>query len=332
MASFQFDAVHVLDTSNAVGVGSGGSLTLGGGIAISKDVYIGGNMTVLGSTTSFADNFVVVNANPVQTTDTGLLFQRYSQDITNNNNYSSIMYSEVTDEILIGYAQADPQGNSVSLSNLLPFRALSTTLTSTSNSIGPGSGGSLTVLGGSAISKSLVVGLGITTGSLNVTGSGIISTSITTGALNSSSIVATSAQITTLTSTSLAATGNTNTLGNLFTTGGNVGVGTTSPSYALQVVGDVYATGDITSFSDITLKENIHAIDNALEKLDFIRGVTFTRKDTQSNHIGVIAQEIEEVFPELVLTDNKTGLKSVAYGNLVAVLIQCVKELKDKLH
>ena len=96
--------------------------------------------------------------------------------------------------------------------------------------------------------------------------------------------------------------------------------------------GDIYATGNITAYSDIALKENIEVIPNALEKVDQIRGVTFTRKDDTNNkrYSGVIAQEIEKVLPEVVETTDE-GTKSVAYGNMVGLLIEAVKELKQEV-
>jgi hypothetical protein len=130
----------------------------------------------------------------------------------------------------------------------------------------------------------------------------------------------------------LAATNNSNTVGNIFTTAGNVGIGTTSPGYKLHVNGDIYSSGDITAFSDIRLKENIVQLSGCLDKIDNIRGVSFNRIDTGRKHIGLIAQEVEMQFPELVATDLNTGYKSVNYGNVVAVLLECIRELKVEVN
>ena len=95
--------------------------------------------------------------------------------------------------------------------------------------------------------------------------------------------------------------------------------------------GDFTATGNVTAYSDITLKENIEVIPNALDKVSEIRGVTYDRKDMEgARHAGVIAQEVEAVLPEVVMTDEE-GVKSVAYGNLVGLLIEAVKELKAEV-
>ena len=95
--------------------------------------------------------------------------------------------------------------------------------------------------------------------------------------------------------------------------------------------GSFTATGNVTAYSDINLKENIEVIPNALEKVSEIRGVTYDRKDVEGpRQAGVIAQEVEAVLPEVVMTDGK-GTKSVAYGNLVGLLIEAVKELKAEV-
>ena len=91
--------------------------------------------------------------------------------------------------------------------------------------------------------------------------------------------------------------------------------------------GDFTATGDVTAFSDERLKTNIRTIDNALSKVEQLRGVYFD-KDGKAG-TGVIAQEIEKVLPEVVL--NGEEYKSVAYGNIVGLLIEAIKELQAKV-
>jgi alpha-tubulin suppressor-like RCC1 family protein len=91
--------------------------------------------------------------------------------------------------------------------------------------------------------------------------------------------------------------------------------------------GDLTAGGNITALSDRTLKSNITTISDALNKVVSLRGVEFDWIESGGHGIGVIAQEVEEVIPEVVLTH--MGLKSVAYGNLIAVLIEAIKD-QDK--
>ena len=93
--------------------------------------------------------------------------------------------------------------------------------------------------------------------------------------------------------------------------------------------GEVRVGGTTVHTSDRRLKKNIRRLQDALTQLESMRGVRFDWKDNRrSSHaqIGVIAQEVEEAFPELV-SEGEDGIKSVAYANLTAVLIEAVKEL-----
>ena len=98
--------------------------------------------------------------------------------------------------------------------------------------------------------------------------------------------------------------------------------------------GNMTAAGNVTAYSDIRLKDNIKLIGNALEKVSAIRGVYYTRKDQEDKtkvHTGIIAQEVEAVLPEVVSEDN-IGTKHVAYGNMVGLLIEAIKELKEEVN
>ena len=87
---------------------------------------------------------------------------------------------------------------------------------------------------------------------------------------------------------------------------------------------------NVTAYSDERLKSNIETIENGLEKVEKLRGVTYTRDERDS--IGVIAQEVEKVLPDIVLTaDDMMGTKSVDYGRITAVLIEAVKELSARV-
>ena len=114
-----------------------------------------------------------------------------------------------------------------------------------------------------------------------------------------------------------------------------IGVGT-APS---GVVGAILATNDVVAFasSDERLKENVASIENAVEKVEAIGGYTYNWIPMEGVHvygdmkdIGVIAQEIEKVLPELV-SDRENGYKAVKYDKLTAVLIEAVKELSERV-
>jgi hypothetical protein len=95
----------------------------------------------------------------------------------------------------------------------------------------------------------------------------------------------------------------------------------------ISASGIITAT-DFNSTSDINLKENIRPIQNPIEKVMQLNGVSFDWKATQEPSIGVIAQELEEVFPELVKTgENKT----VNYNGLIGVLIEAIKEQQKQI-
>jgi|GEM_PF-4621110 len=111
--------------------------------------------------------------------------------------------------------------------------------------------------------------------------------------------------------------------------GGNVGIGTASPTQKLHVAGNVLATGYIQS-SDRNLKTNIQTVAKPTDVLG-LRGVSFDWKEDGRSDYGFIAQEVEKLYPELVFTDEETGLKSVNYANISALLLEVVKEQEDRL-
>jgi hypothetical protein len=106
---------------------------------------------------------------------------------------------------------------------------------------------------------------------------------------------------------------------------GNVSIGT-----QLAVTNSVQAVSFLYT-SDQSLKHNINTITDALGSVDKLRGVTFNWNKTGKADVGVIAQEVEKVLPQLVSTDPSTGLKSVEYGNLTGVLIEAVKEQQQEI-
>jgi len=117
---------------------------------------------------------------------------------------------------------------------------------------------------------------------------------------------------------------------------GNVGIGT-APSYKLDVAGQAHASTFLSS-SDIRLKKNFQPLTNVLEKIEKIRGVSFDWNETYEKmgrstghrEIGVITQEVEKAFPELITTWGDEKYRAVDYGRLSAVLIEAVKELNKK--
>lgn len=93
--------------------------------------------------------------------------------------------------------------------------------------------------------------------------------------------------------------------------------------------GSITAAGNVTAYSDRSLKRDIQTIEHAVDLVKSLRGVTFEMINTGQQGIGVIAQEVQEFVPQVV--QNNNGILSVAYGNLVGVLIEAVKELAARV-
>lgn len=111
---------------------------------------------------------------------------------------------------------------------------------------------------------------------------------------------------------------------------GSVGVLKPSPAYTLDVGGNIGATAYFYT-SDRSLKANIAPLTGSLAKVLRLQGVSFSWKKDGSKSVGVIAQDVEKVYPELVHTDKASGIKSVEYGNLVGPLVEAVKEQQKEI-
>ena len=146
------------------------------------------------------------------------------------------------------------------------------------------------------------------------TDTGIIDNSLTAGSL---SVGGTSAFTDAVTMASTLQVSNTATLYNL------------SVNTNISAAGSITATGNITAFSDERLKREINTIEDALSKISAMRGVMYVSENTDKPGTGVIAQEVQKVIPEAVEENN--GMLSVAYGNLVGLLIEGIKELQDRV-
>jgi len=103
-------------------------------------------------------------------------------------------------------------------------------------------------------------------------------------------------------------------------------------SSGISVTGAVYATGNVSANSDIRIKKDIQGIDNALEKVGRLQGITFlnTLNESDGRSTGLIAQAVQEVLPEAVST-SENGYLAVAYGNMVGLLVEAIKELTTQV-
>jgi methylthioribose-1-phosphate isomerase len=109
-------------------------------------------------------------------------------------------------------------------------------------------------------------------------------------------------------------------------------------TYRLQVSGQIYGTSNITAYSDERAKENIVDIDSALDKVLEMRGVYYNMRETHSQNdehlkrrVGVIAQEMEPILPEVVTYEPEEDIYSVDYGNITGILIEAIKDQQKQI-
>jgi len=114
----------------------------------------------------------------------------------------------------------------------------------------------------------------------------------------------------------------------------NVGIGTGSPSHNLEVVAGGTTLADAwTTRSSRRFKENIRPIDDPLEKVQQLEGVYFDYKESKVHSLGLVAEEVEKVFPEVVsLSKDGKQVDGLDYSRLTAVLIEAVKAQQEQLN
>jgi hypothetical protein len=119
-------------------------------------------------------------------------------------------------------------------------------------------------------------------------------------------------------------------VGTTYTAGNGLSLAGTSFAMSGSYSGTFTATGDVVAYSDMALKSEVTAIDEALDKLMSITGYTYNTKGSDRRHSGVMAQDVEEVLPEVVHT-SEDGTKGVAYGNMMGLVIEAIRELKTQV-
>ena len=97
----------------------------------------------------------------------------------------------------------------------------------------------------------------------------------------------------------------------------------------LTASGSITASGNVTAYSDAKLKTDMVQIHDALDKVGSLTGYTYTRIDTGNRETGLIAQDVQAVLPEAVVDND--GTLSLAYGNLVGLLVEAIKELRAEV-
>ena len=126
------------------------------------------------------------------------------------------------------------------------------------------------------------------------------------------------------------------------TSAGDVGIGTTAPSQKLDVNGNIQCTNltaiNTVTESDYRLKENIKPLENTLDKIKNLKPVSYNLKKDGSYDEGLIAHEVQEIFPSLVIGDKDAKqedgsdlYQAIAYGKLVTHLVKAVQELSAEV-
>lgn len=130
-------------------------------------------------------------------------------------------------------------------------------------------------------------------------------------------------------STNLTVLGQANVIGVFGMTSAANAFSTLTVTGNTYIYSNVIVSGDMTTASDARLKENVKLVSNALNMVSALEGVYYTRIGDASRRIGVIAQQVEQHLPEVVSYDGE--YKSVAYGNIVGLLIEAIKELRTEV-
>jgi len=319
------------------------STTISGSLRIKKDLIVEGSSSIENISSSnlvIGTAYVSLNTSTPTSRYAGLLIS----DSGSAGGSGSFLYDAVQDEFIFVHRG---NGTNVTSSHFVlgpeTYDSLGNETYLTNDRLPKGTGkehlvdsnitdtGTLITLG----SNTVVNGTLVATGTTLVSGSSQIDATATTNwstgiktQLNSNTVVSGSSQIT-LSST----TGGSTTSDVRF---GSLGIGMAASGTS----GRIDASGDIVAFStsDRNFKENITPIPNALEKISKISGNTYDWKEDmkdfhgfEGNDVGVIAQEIEEVLPQLVTT-RETGYKAVKYDKLVALLIEGIKEQQTQIH
>lgn len=319
-------------------------------------VAVGANITVNNTTLALGNSSVYTNTVAGQITISGTVVNStiYQGTSFNANNLGgaslSTIQGQITGNAAVAYSNA--VANAAALYQTTAGLAANVaTLTANAAGFLGNSSGSLAnvaswVTGNAATAYSNAINVSkdasnITEGTLPNArlGASVVNTSgaftISGVHTHSANIVMGGATITftsgSINSTSFSTGTNTATIGTsgYFVSNGNFGVGNSAPTVRLQVQGAILASDNITAYSDARLKENINTIDSALSLVMQLRGVRYNKKDSGATSIGVVAQEVQPFVPEVV-QDNGEYL-SVAYGNLVGLLIEAIKELTAKV-
>jgi hypothetical protein len=245
--SFYQNPIRILDPTSSSSASSG-ALVVDGGVGIGGDLHVAGNAV------SFHDNFIILNDGATGgSVDSGVLFARHPSDVTDNKNYAGVIYDETSERIKFGYVSSDPERGSASLSSTIDVEigsltggsiaAVNIAVSNIAASVVSAGTFTMSSVTTGSVSASTIVGITVSAGTLvgtTVTGGNIsVSGTVSAGSAQFAGDVLLSGatrNIGTSTTHDLRIrTNNTDRIA--VTSAGNVGIGTTSPSSILHVVG-----------------------------------------------------------------------------------------------
>ena len=336
-----------------------GNQTITGSLFVSQDLVVAGSSSIQSISSSnlvIGSSYVTLNTFSPSSRFAGLLIV----DSGSSGGSGSFLYDSLQDELLfIHRGNGTNTTSSVLLMGPETYDDLGNENYLTNNTIPKATGkehlnnsnitdtGTLITLG----SNTVITGTILASGTALVSGSsqinlGSASGNITLSTQTTGNYVASLVEGTGVTITNNSGEGATPTIaiGQAVATTSEVqfakvGVGGAhDATYELKVTGDIGATGDIVAYvsSDERLKNNVEVISNPIEKVQAVRGVTWEWNDLaseaakQSPNLGVIAQEVEAVLPQLV-HDRENGFKGVDYAKLTGLLIEAIKEQQKQI-
>ena len=322
-------------TSGTVTISPGDNVTISAGdtLTISSSVTGSMNNVTIGGTTRAGGNFTTLSA-----TNAVTLTAATTSSSTTSGTLVVTGGVGVSGAIYAGSLQDTPIGsvtrNSGAFTSLTANAAVTLTQNTASTTT---TSGTLVVTGGVGVSGAIYAGSLQNTPIGSATRNSGAFTTLTSNA--ATTFTATTASTTTATG-ALVVSGGVGIAGNVYAGGAirftqNV-ASTTTATGTLVVTGGVGVSGQLTAAtivetSSIAFKENVNTIDNALESIMQLVGVTYDRKDNKEHEAGLIAEDVNKVLPDLVSKDANGDPHGIKYSKLTAYLIEAVKSLKLEL-